>query len=488
MSENLPILLFLVPFVTAVSLPLVGARAPSWCRPLTLVAASITGALALFNLFKVVTEGPIRYAFGGWAAPLGIEWIDDGLAAIVILVLNALFLISLIYGGPISPKSHREKVVPYYTLLLLLISGLTGIVLAADLFNVFVFLEVSALTGYALVGAAGGRALVSALRYLIIGSFGASLYLLGVSHLYVATGTLNMADLAVRIPGLMSSTAIVSGLIFVFSGLAIKMALVPLHGWLPDAYHDAPDTVSPILASSVTKVALVAWLRITYSVVGANAESSHVPVLVLLDELGVIAAVAGGVLALAQRDIKRMFAYGGISHVGLILIGVSLGNAKGFAGGVFYLVNDAVMQATLFILAGATLRHYGARTLDDLGRVERRSPIMTATLIVVAISMIGLPPTGGFFGKWNIVLGALEAQNYLAVFAVVAATLLTLAYFVKLFNSLFQGTPASDVENFEAPLSLTVSLGATSLAMVALGLFSDPIVGFLVDSAVRRGF
>jgi multicomponent Na+:H+ antiporter subunit D len=493
MSRHLPILLFLVPFVTAVSLPMVGSKYPAWRRSMTMGAISAMSVLALINLATVLEHGEIRYAFGGWAAPMGIEWVDDALASFVVVTLSVVTLISLIYDGPVSPELRRGKTAAYYTLILLLISALTGVVFSADLFNVFVFIEVAALTGYALVGVAGKRALVSAFRYLILGSFGASLYLLGVSLLYVATGTLNMADLSERLPELMSSTTIVSGLIFVFLGLSIKMALIPLHGWLPDAYCDAPEAISPLLASTITKVALIAWARIMFSVVGPSTDVAHVPVLILLDELAVAAAIAGGVLAVTQRDLKRMFAYGGISHVGLILLGLSLGNATGFAGGIFYLLNDAIMQAALFVLAGAAIHYYGARTVDDLSRVRRRAPWITGALVIVAMSMIGLPPTGGFFGKWNIILGAIEAENYLAVFCVVASTLLTLAYFAKIFGSLFQRAPSPDglelaeIPELDVPLSLKVSLGAASAAMIALGVLSDPIVGFLFEFALQKG-
>jgi multicomponent Na+:H+ antiporter subunit D len=486
MKYQLPILLFLVPFVTAVAMPVLTARRRSWCRPLTLGAISVMIVLAVINLRVVLSEGAIEYPLGGWAAPLGIAWLNDALAAIIAVTMSSVALLSVVYGRVVvTPK--LENSMPFYTLVLLFVSSLIGIIFAADLFNIFVFLEVAALTGYALVAADGGKALVYAFRYLLLGSFGAILYLLGVSYLYGATGTLNMADLATRLPDLITSTAVVGGLIFVFLGLSIKMALVPLHGWLPGAYANAPSAVAPLLASTVTKVALVAWVRIEYALIAPELEVSHVPVLVLLEDIGVLAAIVGGALALVQTDVKRMFAYGGISHIGLMLVGVSLGNSTALAGGLFYLINDAVMQAALFMIAGAALHYHGAQSLDDLKNVSQRSAWLTGALVVVAISMVGLPPTGGFFGKWNIVLGALEAEHYLAVFAVLASTLLTLGYFLRLFSCWFHQPVTMQSESLKVALSLRVSLGIASVAMIVLGLASDSIVQVFLESLSGGG-
>jgi multicomponent Na+:H+ antiporter subunit D len=203
---------------------------------------------------------------------------------------------------------------------------------------------------------------------------------------------------------------------------------------------------------------------------------------------GALAAVIGAFLALAQRDIKMMFAYGGISHIGIILIGIGQGNQIGFVGGVFYLLNDVVMQAALFFLAGVASYHYGVRTIDDIGRVGKQAPWLTGSLIVVALGMIGLPPTGGFFGKWYIILGALEAGDYVSVAAVLLSTLLTLAYFVKLFEGIFrQQSTRLDVQSGEIPLPYKLTLGVTSAAIILLGIFSAPIVQLLLDQALPPG-
>ena len=485
MNDQLPALVFLVPLMTAISLPIIGLNHRDWCRSLALGALLTMVVLAIANAFVVFTQGPIHYAFSGWVPPIGIEWVADGLSSVMMVALTLLALIIMIYGRTTSPANLGGRVVYYYTLILLLISALTGIVFAGDLFNIFVFLEVAALSSYGLVGLAGGRALVAAFRYLILGTLAASLYLLGVGYFYAATGTLNMADIAEKIPSLLTSKAVVVGLLFMFIGLGIKMALVPLHAWLPDAYTLAPDSVSPFLASLVTKVALLGWIRIIFWVLGADTMVYHVPLLFLVGWLGIIAAVVGAFLALTQENVKRMFAYGGISHVGLILIGISQGNRTGFAGGIFYLLNDAVMQATLFCLAGVAFCHYGIQTIEDLGRLRGQAPIMIGGLIVMAMSMIGLPPTGGFFGKWYIILGAIEAGNYLAGGAVLASTLLTMGYFIKIFERVFRDRHPSTSLG-EIPFSLKFTVVSLSAASIILGVLSDSIVELLLENTLPK--
>ena len=489
MSHQLPAILFLLPLFAAISMPVVCLKHRHWSQPISLTILAAMVLVSILNLHNVVNHGEVRYAFSGWTAPLGIEWVADGLASVILVLLSVLGLLGVVFTGPTSPKALGGRIVHYYTLILLFFSALTGIVFARDLFNLFVFLEVAAISSYALIGVAGGRALFAAFRYLILGTIGASIYLLGVSYLYAVTGTLNMADMADKLPFLLGSKALVGGLLFIFIGLGIKMALVPFHAWMPEAYAYAPDSVSPILASLLTKIVLLAWVRIIYWVLNASTVISDIPILQLVAVLGALAAVIGASLALAQRDLKMMFAYGGISHIGIILIGIGQGNQTGFVGGIFYLLNDAVMQAALFFLAGVAFCHYGVRTIDDIGRVGKQAPWLTGSLVVIALGMVGLPPTGGFFGKWNIILGALEAGNYVSVAAVVLSTLLTLAYFVKLFESIFRQTSTRlDVQFGEIPLSFKMTLGVTSAAIMLLGLFSSPIVQLLLNHALPPRF
>jgi len=490
MTGQVVFLIFLLPFSAAIVMPLLGNWRRAWCRPLALSAVCLMALSSLFSLYAVATQGPVRYALGGWAPPVGIVMILDGLSGLLAVTLSLVSLASLIFGGPALPKDLGGKVVPYHTLVLLLISALAGITLAGDLFNLFVFLEVSALCTYALIGSAGGRALIAAFRYLMLGTIGASFYLLGVGYFYAATGTLNMEDFLHRLPDVLHSKAVLTGLIFIFLGLAIKAAIVPLHGWLPDAYSHAPDAVVPLLASAITKVSLYAITRVMFWVLGAATLTYEFPLLFLFGWGGAVGAVVGAFLALTQQDLRRMFAYGGISHVGLIVIGIAVGNKTGYAGGLFYLVNDAVMQATLFFIAGLIAYRTGVRELSQLRNLWTQMPWTSTALIVTALSMIGIPPTGGFFGKWYMVLGALEAKNYLAVAAILLSTLLTLAYFVRIIERMFsEGTSDSSGASLvaEGPAEMRISMAVLAASILLLGLFSDRIVGLILRSALPPG-
>ncbi len=488
MTDQLPALTFLVPLVAAISMPLVGHRRQALCRPVALAAVVAMGALAVASLVAVIAQGTVRYSFSGWAPPLGIEWVADPLAALMVTAVGALVLLSLLYGGSIDDPALARRTVPYHTIVLLLTAGLTGACYAGDLFNIFVFLEVVALAAYALVAVPGGRALVSAFRYLMMGALGTTFYLLGVAYFYAATGSLNIADLAERLPALLESKAVLAGVIFMFLGLAIKMALPPLHGWLPDAYGDAPDAAAPLLAGLVTKVAVLVWVRILFWVIAVAHADHTADIFALVAGVGILSSVGGALLALRQRKLKWMFAYGGIAHVGLVLVGLGLGNQTGLVGSLHYLLNDALMQCGLFLLAGVVAQRYGARSLEEVGRAAIRNPWVVGSLIGLGVGMIGLPPTGGFFAKWYILLGALEAGNHLAAGAVVLTTLLTLAYFARLFELLLRGRREREEPDLgDAPWQLRLALAAPVAGAVALGVLGDRVIGVLAEATGGLG-
>ena len=275
---------------------------------LVALAVLATNLYVALSLFGEVGAEPLRYVVGGWEAPYGIELVGDRLASLMVLLIAFVSLLSAIHSVPMVERDIGDKGPAFYTLLLLLITALNGICMTGDAFNLYVMLEISSLATYGLIALGGGRAFMATFNYIIMGTIGASFYLLGVGYLYIKTGTLNIADLAQRLPALMDSPTVQVGLALCVVGILVKMALFPLHGWLPNAYTYAPDATSTVVAPLSTKVSVYIMIRVTGSIFGRENLFGlhHIADLVVI--LAAVGIVAGSWFALAQRDLKKLSA------------------------------------------------------------------------------------------------------------------------------------------------------------------------------------
>jgi multicomponent Na+:H+ antiporter subunit D len=440
---------FLIPFVylaAAVLIPfmtLLGRRC--WCVYAAQLTALLAAGMALYGCLAVVPEGALRYHFGGWAPPIGIEFVYDALAAFVVLVINALAAFVLIHSRPVAAREFPGREMPFYTLCMLLMLGFNGMVMTGDLFNLYVFLEVASLSGYALVAIGDRRAPFAAFRYLIIGTAGGALYLLGVGFLYAVTGTLNMIDMAALLPHAAGNGAVLTALLLMLCGIGIKSALFPMHGWLPEAYTHANSTSSALLASIGTKVAAYILFRVLLFLFGVDYLNAAAPLLTVLGVLAAAGILYGSVMAIAQHELKRMLAYSSVAQISYILLGLSLANPLGLIGALLHVLNHAVMKGCLFMVAGnLRLRegHSDIRRFDD--SYQRKYPGSMLAFTLAAISMIGLPPLAGFFSKWYLALGTIAAGNYLFLAVILASSLLNAVYFFRILEKVYLRNPAAD--------------------------------------------
>lgn len=486
MTSLYPSLLFLLPFGAALLCGVVGWWAPRllhWVAILGLGAAAI---LSIASAYHVLTVGSLHSHLAGWPPPIGIELALDPLSAGMAVLVSWTALGVLAGSRQTIAVQLRGLETSFYATSLLLVSGLMGMVVTADLFNLFVQLEVASLSAYALVAAGRRGAPKAALNYLIVGSLAASLYLLGVGFIYAGTGTLNMADAAQRLFDAPLGLAL-AGLVFIVAGLAVKMALFPLHGWMPGAYSLSPSAASALMAPLVTKVAAYSLMRVLFWVYGPGFVLDTPRLMEALSWAGALAILIGALLAFTQDDLWRLLAYSSVSQIGIVALGMGLANSSGMTGAVLHIANDVLMKGALFLAAGVVLVRFKVRTVQELSRVRGRAPWTVGVFAVAGISLIGLPPLAGFFGKWYVLWGAVEAGQWLFAAAVIVGTLLTAAYVFRILEPLMFGASAPGEKTREGPAGLVAAGVAFAVAIVLLGLANERVVSVLVKAALPAG-
>ncbi len=448
---------------------------------LALLSLAISLGAAAAGIEACRDGGVLSYSYAGWTAPIGIEARLDGIAAALAMLIAALATGVCLYAGR-SLRAELPRDIPaFYAMSLLLVAALQGMTTTADLFNLYVFLEISSLSAYALIAIGGGAASLASFRYLLIGTVGASFYLLGVAFLFALTGSLNAHEIATILQRTPPSAALNAGLALLTVGLGLKMAVFPMHGWLPDAYTYAPSATSALIGGVMTKVSALALLRVLYAVFAPGQAELLPAVTTVLGILGAAGIVFGSVMALAQRDLKRLLAYSSIAHLGYIAVGISLGNATALAGAVFHMLAHGLAKATLFLVAGGVVYRFGRRNLDSLAGLHRTMPLSTAAFVVASLSMIGIPPTAGFFSKWYLMIGCLEAGRTDLFVLVVASTLLSAWYFLRLFEAIFFVEPPKPRTRDELPTAMLLPVGAAAAAILALGLGNQFAIGELIE-------
>ncbi len=494
MKEQAPILIVAIPLIMSfINIP-IGFISRSLCYPLTVLTTLFCLYMSLLIAETVITTGNISYRLGGWEPPWGIEYAIDHLNAYMLIIISLVsFIVSIYSKNSIDKELPPQKIIYFYTIYLLLATGLLGILVTGDLFNLFVFLEIASLAGYALVAIGEDKAPLSTFNYIIMGTIGACFYLLGVGYLYIVTGSLNIADLTKLLPTLYHSKVVLVAYAFFVVGFAIKIALFPLHTWLPDAYTHAPSTVSAFVASTMTKVGAYAMLRIMFTVFDTDFTMNTLPTMEILGWVASAAMMFGCLMALAQSDLKRMLTYILIAEVGYIVMGVTFGNKEGFTGSVLHILNDSFMMVTLFFVAGAIMYKEGHRNIKNLKDLHKKMPITMGCFVIGAISMVGVPPTAGFFSKWYLILGAINAQKWLfAAFLLASSLMVAVAFFRIIQNIFFKPSEShhhhEDAIKDEVPINMLLPLLVMSLSLLVIGFFSGQIIESLIQHTIPKGF
>ena len=471
MIAHLPILQVIVPLIAA-PLCLILRRAHLvWL--FAVITSGFAFLISILLLEQVMNSGTIVYALGGWEAPWGIEYRIDKLNAFLLLIISMISTVVLIAAKTgIEKEISSEKHTLFYVLYLLSLTGMLGIVATGDAFNVFVFLEISSLSAYALIALGNDRrALWAAYQYLIMGTIGATFILIGIGMMYQMTGTLNMEDLSRRLPEISQTRTVFAAYTFMIVGICLKLALFPLHLWLPNAYSYAPSIVTAFFAATATKVAIYLLIRFTFSVFGLTFSFTTLPLQTLFLVLGLLGIFVASTTAIYQQNVKRLFAYSSIAQIGYMIVGFSISSVTGLTATLLHVFNHALMKSALFLALGAVMYRVGSVELKHFHGLGRQMPLTMAAIVVGGLSLIGVPLTVGFVSKWYLLLALIEQGWWPVAVLVLLGSLLAIIYVWRIVELAYFKPPLANTGDIkEAPLQYLIPIWILILANIYFGI------------------
>lgn len=475
--DHAPALVVALPLLSAPLIALLPR--PALAGMLTALISALDLALAIYLLGPALDGTLVSYPLGNWLPPIGIEYrIDLLAAAMTVLIAGSATLTALMLPTALGPEVAPGDRPRLFAALLLCQAGLIGMVVTGDLFNVFVFLEISSLSTYVLIAAGAGRdrrALTAAFDYLVLGATGATFFVIGIAFLYIVTGTLNMADLGERLPGA-GKRAIIVGSSFLFVGLALKAAMLPLHRWLPNAYAYAPTAVTTFLAMTATKVSIYLLIRLSDLVFQSPGELGRVNFAALLPPIGLAMLVMGSVMAVRSQDLKRLLAFSSIANLGLMLIALGLGAVAGIAAALINLFNHAVIKGGAFAVTAGIVHRRGSSGLAALAGLSRDMPIAFVLLIIAGLGLIGVPLTAGFVSKLSVIQIAAGRELWLLTGGILLSSLITVVYVWRVVEAAMLAPARDDLPKGDLHPAFLLPAGLLAAGTIALGIDSAPVV------------
>ncbi|MFC1669504.1 complex I subunit 5 family protein [Spirochaetota bacterium] len=502
MNEQAPILIIVIPLIFAFINPLIGRIKKELCFYWAVFGLMLSSFFSITTLVEILNNGVVRYRLGNWSPPWGIEYVLDHFNGVMLVIISFISLITAIYAKSSIEREAPGKTVYFYTVYLLQVVGFLGITGTGDMFNLYVFLEIASLSGYALIAIGEDGAPLASFRYIIMGTIGACFYLIGVGYIYIMTGSLNMGDLSKLLPAVMGTNAMLVGFAFLIVGICLKMGLFPLHLWLSDAYTHAPSSVSSLLAPLFTKISAAVIIRVMFKIFSPSFSIDVYPVTEILGWVASIGVIYAGIMALAQKDLKRMLCYLIIAEIGYIAIGIASSNRMGLTGSILHIFNDVFMMACLFTVVGAVYYQTGKRSLDGLFQMHRKMPVTLIVLLVGALSVVGVPPFCGFFSKWYFIIGLIQAGKWVFLIAMLASSLINAILFFRIIERAFV-EPREEEEEGHAvqhgdhedgyfldkiPVTMMVPMVITAIGIILLGFFSNTIVNNVILPFIPSSF
>ncbi len=490
LAEHFPALIIAILLGIAFLSPLLFRWARLTAAPALIASLTLTLFMAVYLLVQVSSGGDFSYYMGGWPPPWGVEFRLNLLRVYMLIIVLAVSLWIIIYA--IKDLEHELK--PdmlgwYYSLYALLVGSMAGMAMTNDLFNLFVLMEICAISACAIISIKADRACLEAsFKYLILSAMGTGCFLLGVAMLYMVTGHLNYDLVNKALPAaveLYPNNMFAASALFIVA-FGTKAALFPLHVWLPDAHASAPSPSSAMLSGLVIKIYAFALFLMFYQLFPRPLLES-IPLNEIVLWLASMGIMFGSIFAMVQVDLKKMLAYSSIGQIGYVFLGIGLDDTIAATGGFYHLLVHAVMKSMLFMAAGVIIYSTGIRQIKQLGGIGQVLPITMVAFTIGSASMIGIPGTGGLISKWYLALGALEIGRPIFVVIILASSLLNAVYYMPIIVNAFMQQEEFKHKVKPVPRQMLVPLVVGMLVIIFLGVVSRPAV-MLLENAMQLFF
>lgn len=465
-------------------------------RYINLAGSFISLIVSIIILMAVLSEGIISLQVGGWQAPFGISIVADYLSSVMVVITAVIGFATALYSLG-TMDADREKYL-YYPLLQLLLMGINGAFLTGDIFNLYVWFEVMLISSFVLLALGGRRGqLEGAIKYVTLNLLSSAIFLAAVGILYGIAGTLNMADLARKIPFLEQKELLTVVSVLFMVAFGVKAAIFPLFFWLPASYHTPPVAVSAIFAGLLTKVGVYALIRFFTTIFVHDVAFTH-NLLLISAALTMLTGVLG---AAAQSDFRKILSFHIISQIGYMILGLALYSPLAIAGAIFYIIHHIIVKTNLFFVSGVVKKIKGSYSLNDVGGVYKYYPLLGLLFLIPALSLAGIPPLSGFWAKYVVIKAGLDIKEYLVVGIALLVGLLTLFSMTKIWNEVFwKDDPKGSENHIQEAYKLTgnykkymmiAPIVFLALITVIIGFYAEPFFDFannaahqLIDSSV----
>ncbi len=472
-----PIFYIALPLLTAFLLPLFGKLHKELIRIVPGLLFAYLAWMSVVLINQVMTTGqPIVVEIAGWKPPMGINLMFTAFSGFLVAFINILAFLVWLYSYKFK-KVEFDNAKKYFVLLMLITAGSTGVILTGDLFNQFVFLEITALSAYSLTAFYRGRdGAEAAFKYLLIGSLASSFILLGILIIYTQLGTLNMADIADNIDKMPQSLKIAAFLLL-FVGFGIEAEMFPMNGWTPDAYSQAPGPIGAVFASMTSKAGLFALLNLSFTIFDFSAASK------LLFIMGLLTLIFAEGIALRQEKIKRMLAYSSIGQIGLIMIAFSFNTYLGFFAGIFLMLNHALIKSLLFFSVSFLVYNSPKKYIRDLNGFGKYMPLTSFLFGLGAFALVGFPPLSGFWSKFYLLTAAADKNMIFLVVVILAIAMVELVYYFRVLHRLYFAESTGEYEPKRPRWNAALAMILLAIVILAIGIYPDLVTGYIDKAA-----